>query len=58
MTTGAQTREGWFVEVSWGFHGVLLGSRAFWVLRWTTSVMSLGEVTSLRGFTCRLSLPT
>jgi hypothetical protein len=36
MTSGAQTGEGWFVEVSQGFQGVLLGSRALWTLRWTT----------------------
>jgi hypothetical protein len=29
MTSGDQTREGRFVEVGWGFYGVVLGSRAF-----------------------------
>jgi hypothetical protein len=29
MTSGAHTREGWFIEVGWGLHGVLLGSQAF-----------------------------
>jgi hypothetical protein len=29
MTSRAQTRECRFVEVGWGFHGVLLGSLAF-----------------------------
>jgi hypothetical protein len=29
MTSGVQNREGWFVEVGWGFHGVLVGSRVF-----------------------------
>jgi hypothetical protein len=46
MTTGAQTREGQFVEVGWGFHGVHLSSRAFWTLRWMTARTSLGEVAS------------
>jgi hypothetical protein len=46
MTSGAQTREGRFVEVGLGFHGVLLRSRAFWALRWTTLGTSLGEVAS------------
>jgi hypothetical protein len=31
MTSGAQTRESWFVEVNWGFHGVLLGSLVFFL---------------------------
>jgi hypothetical protein len=46
MTSGAQTRECRFVEVGWGFHGVLLGSRVFWVLRWTMPETSPGEVAS------------
>jgi hypothetical protein len=46
MISGAQTREGWFIEVVWGFHDVLLGSRLFWALRWMTSGMILGEVVS------------
>jgi hypothetical protein len=29
MTSEAQTREGRSVEVGWGFHGILLGSRVF-----------------------------
>jgi hypothetical protein len=29
MTSGALTLEGRFVEVCWGFHGVLVGSRVF-----------------------------
>jgi 4-aminobutyrate aminotransferase-like enzyme len=43
MTSKAQTREDRFIEVDWGFHGVLLGSRA---LRRTTPEMNLGEVAS------------
>jgi hypothetical protein len=31
MTSGAQTREGQFVKVGWGFHGVLLGSWVFFL---------------------------
>jgi hypothetical protein len=46
MTSGAQTREGRFIKVGWGFHDVLLGSRVFWALRWMTSEMILGEVVS------------
>jgi hypothetical protein len=34
MTSGAQTRQGRFVEVSWGFHGVLVGSSLFLLSRW------------------------
>jgi hypothetical protein len=41
MTSGAQTKEGWFIEVGWGFHGVLLGSRAFWALKWMMPETSL-----------------
>jgi hypothetical protein len=33
MTSWTQTREGRFIEVGWGFHDVLLGSRAFWAMR-------------------------
>jgi hypothetical protein len=58
MTSGAPTREGQFVEVGWGFHGVLLGTRVFWALRWTTPGMRLGEVASQSGLTLWLSLPT
>jgi hypothetical protein len=31
MTSEAQTREGQFIEVSWGFDGILLGSRVFFL---------------------------
>jgi hypothetical protein len=31
MTSGAHTREGRFVEVGWGFHVILLGSRVFFL---------------------------
>jgi hypothetical protein len=58
MTSGPQTREGQFIDVGWGFHGVLLGSQVFWALRWTMPETSLREVASQSGFTCRLSLPT
>jgi hypothetical protein len=34
MTSGAQTREGWFIEVSWGLHGILLGSLVFFLALW------------------------
>jgi hypothetical protein len=33
MTSGAQTRGGRFLEVGWGFHDVLIGSRVFWLPR-------------------------
>jgi hypothetical protein len=33
MTSGAQTREGQFVEVGWGFHGIFIGSRVFFPSR-------------------------
>jgi hypothetical protein len=42
MTSGAQTREGQFVEVGWGFHGILVGSRVFFPSRWTMLEMVLG----------------
>jgi hypothetical protein len=45
MTSGAQTREGRFIEVGWGFHGVLIGSREFLTLRW----MALEKV-AIAGF--------
>jgi hypothetical protein len=38
--------------------GVLLGSRAFWMLRLTMSGRILGEVDLQHGFTWRQSLPT
>jgi hypothetical protein len=34
MTSGAQTREGQFIEVGRGFHTILIGSRVFLPLRW------------------------
>jgi hypothetical protein len=43
-TSGAHTREDRFIEVSWGFHGVVVGSRVLWVLRWTMPGMFLGKV--------------
>jgi hypothetical protein len=46
MTSGAQTREGRFIEVAFDFHGVLLGSQVFWALRWMTSGMIHGDVAS------------
>jgi hypothetical protein len=42
MTSGAQTRDGQFIEVSWGFSGVLISSRVFLALRWTTHEKVLG----------------
>jgi hypothetical protein len=42
MTSGAQTREGQFVEVSWGFPSILIGSRLFLALRWMTLEKVLG----------------
>jgi hypothetical protein len=57
MTSGAQTREGQLVEASWGltWHSSGLlgghpGSMAFWVLRWMTPGMILGEVALRCGF--------
>jgi hypothetical protein len=31
MTSGAQTLDGQFVEVGWGFQGVSVGSRVFFL---------------------------
>jgi hypothetical protein len=31
MTNGAQTCDGRFVEVGWGFHGIPVGSRVFFL---------------------------
>jgi hypothetical protein len=42
MTNGAQTREGWFTEVGWGFYGILVGSRVFLPSRWTMLEKVLG----------------
>jgi hypothetical protein len=42
LTSGAQTRECRFVEVDWGFPIVLVGSRVFLALRWTTLEKVLG----------------
>jgi hypothetical protein len=53
-------RSGW-LSLPWhfsGLPGVLLGSRVFWVLRWTMPETILGDVASWCGFTWRLSLPT
>jgi hypothetical protein len=36
MTSGAQTREGQFIDVGHDFHGVLIGSRVFLPPRWMT----------------------
>jgi hypothetical protein len=48
MTSGAQTREGQFVELGWGFHGVLLSSQTFKALRWMTLLKVLGVVAMVR----------
>jgi hypothetical protein len=34
MTSGAQTRQGQFVKVRRGFHGILVCSRVFMLSRW------------------------
>jgi hypothetical protein len=47
MTSGAQTRGGWFIEVDWGFHGILVGSRVFWLPRWTMLEKVPDDVVSL-----------
>jgi hypothetical protein len=46
MTSGTQTKVGQFVEVGWGIHGVLIGSRVFLPLRWTMleKVLGVGAV--------------
>jgi hypothetical protein len=46
MTSGAQTREGQFVEVNWGIYGVLIGSKVFLPSRWTMlkKVLTVGAV--------------
>jgi hypothetical protein len=36
MTSGAQSRGDRFIDVSWGFHGVLSSTRVFWTPRWMT----------------------
>jgi hypothetical protein len=46
MTIGAQTSEGRFVEVSWGFHGILIGSRVLLPSRWTMLEKIPGDVAS------------
>jgi hypothetical protein len=68
MTSGAQTRQGQFEEVSWGFHGILVGSRVFLPSRWMMleKVLGVGVVRSWfyladkaspRGARCGCSLP-
>jgi hypothetical protein len=42
MTIGAQTREGQFVEVGWGFYGIFIGSRVFFPSRWSMLEKVLG----------------
>jgi hypothetical protein len=42
MTSGAQTKEGRFVEIDWGFHGILVGSRVFLLSRWMMLEKVLG----------------
>jgi hypothetical protein len=44
MASGTPDREGWFIEDGQGFPGILLGSRAFLVMRWTTPKMVLEDV--------------
>jgi hypothetical protein len=39
------------LRCSHNFPSVILGSRAFWTLRWMMPVMTLGEVASRRYFT-------
>jgi hypothetical protein len=47
MTSGAQTRGDRFIDVSWGFHGVLSSTRVFWTLSWMTLEKVPGDTTSL-----------
>jgi hypothetical protein len=46
MTSVAQTREGRFVEVGWGFHDILIGSRVFLTSMWMMleKVLRVGAV--------------
>jgi hypothetical protein len=46
MISGAQTKEGSFVKVGWGFHGILVCSRVFLLSRWTMleKVFGVGAV--------------
>jgi hypothetical protein len=57
MTSGAQTREGQFIEVSRGFHGVLVGSRVFMPLRWMMLKKIPGDV-ALRCWPCLVTEPS
>jgi hypothetical protein len=50
MTSGAQTREGQFVEVGRGFHGVFVGSRVFLPSRWSMLEKVVGVGTMKRWF--------
>jgi hypothetical protein len=47
MTSGAQTRDVRFIEVSWGIHGLRLSFWVFLELRWMMTRMILGEVALL-----------
>jgi hypothetical protein len=55
MASGALDGERQFVEVGWGFLGILLGSR---VLSWMVPGTVVGDNPALLGFTCLVSLPT
>jgi hypothetical protein len=71
MTSGAQALDGQFIEVSWGFHGIPISSRVFFLPR-GCSFRLLGVLgvevddawddswrgTLQSGFTWKLSLPT
>jgi hypothetical protein len=55
MVSGAPNFECRFIEVGWGFPGVLLSSLALW---WMVPRKVLGDVIAVLGFTWLLSLPT
>jgi hypothetical protein len=70
MTSGSQTRDGQFIVVGWGFHGIHVNSRVFFLplecsfqlpgildAEVTVPEMILREVASRSGFTWWLSLP-
>jgi hypothetical protein len=57
MISGAQTREGQFIEVGRGFHGILNGTRVFLPSRWMVFKKIPGDV-ALRCWTCLVTKPS
>jgi hypothetical protein len=57
MTSGAQTKEGQFIDVGRDFHGVLIGSRVFLPPRWMMLKKIHGDV-ALLCWPCLVTKPS